>query len=173
MNLIVNGIHARRQDRGSVVVALPATSEPDPARSRIVVGSLRDLGLVKMPRRRAADAISQKLTRPDGGIRASRVDRRRGSGGVSADQGCVNPDLGRACSPIGVRTNEKVQADLEGPQSCAITPSSGREPSVLFRDLDCSGYRLVARGGAARGAHSPRERRRPSPRGRQQPPHSA
>jgi hypothetical protein len=29
----------------------------------------------------APDAISQKPTRPDGEIRAGRVDRRRGSGG--------------------------------------------------------------------------------------------
>src|SRR6266478_802451 len=34
----------------------------------------------------------KKLTRPDGEIRAGRVDRRRGSGGVSADRGC-NPGL--------------------------------------------------------------------------------
>jgi hypothetical protein len=73
----------------------------------------------------AADAISQKLTRPDGEIRASRVDRRRGSGGVGADQGCVNPDLSRACSPIGVRTHEKVQADLErGAPRVAPSPAA-------------------------------------------------
>jgi hypothetical protein len=36
----------------------------------------------------AQHPVAQKLTRPDGEIRAGRVDRRRGSGGVSADRGC-------------------------------------------------------------------------------------
>src|SRR5262249_37779757 len=49
---------------------------------------------------------AKKRTRPDGEIRAGRIDRRRGSGGVSAHQGC-NPGLRWACSPIGLRKASK------------------------------------------------------------------
>ena len=59
-----------------------------PNRSNIIIVLRGAQGIRLRVTDEAENASVQKLTRPDGEIRAGRVDRRRGSGGVSADRGC-------------------------------------------------------------------------------------
>src|SRR5262245_38656987 len=58
-------------NHGRMIIRFEPGREGKPARSASAWGSLAG----------AAMGVAQKLTRPDGEIRAGRVDRRRGSGG--------------------------------------------------------------------------------------------
>jgi hypothetical protein len=71
----------------------------------------------------------QKLTRPDGEIRAGRVDRRRGSGDVSADQGAVIPGLSGRVRLLVSPTRQKVQ-DHTSPLYAQSFPLDGMERST-------------------------------------------
>src|SRR5262249_4328860 len=63
----------------------------------------------------------KKLTRPDGEIRAGRVDRRRGSGGRERRSGLEF----RPCRPVRLlvsASRQKVQADFWGPTVILCLP---------------------------------------------------
>src|SRR5262249_11881011 len=122
------------------------------------------------------DASAKKLTRPDGEIRAGRVDRRRGSGGRERRSGLEFRPW-RPVRPLVSAGRPKVQADSGG-SGGNFLPPAGRPAIAVLKENTSDFKPLVARSGSklwpssrsspARATRLPNRRRpsRPGIRGR-------
>src|SRR5262249_11410793 len=101
--------------------------------------------------KRTRDVSAKKLTRPDGEIRAGRVDRRRGSGGRERRSGLEF----RPCRPVRLlvsASGQKVQADSWGSGGNFLPPLAGQQ--LRSRRENTSDFRLLlarSRNGFGRG----------------------
>src|SRR5262249_9088859 len=89
--------------------------------------------------KRKRDGSAKKLTRPDGEIRAGRVDRRRGSGGRERRSGLEF----RACRPVRPlvsASGQKVQADSWGSGGNFLPPLAGQQLPSVEKTPAISGY---------------------------------